>query len=116
LGFGLLQWSHSALGKNWSDQPRILAGQKLISEGPYRWVRHPIYTAFLMILGSTLLITANWFIGGMWILNTGIDIRARIQFEEARLLVHFGQAYREYSARTGALLPRIFGAYNEESI
>jgi len=58
-GFALLRWSHQALGKNWSDRPRITQGQQLVSEGPYRRIRHPIYTAFLLILGSSLFVSAN---------------------------------------------------------
>ena len=43
-GFALLQWSHRALGRNWSDQPRITQSQTLTISGPYRRIRHPIYT------------------------------------------------------------------------
>jgi protein-S-isoprenylcysteine O-methyltransferase Ste14 len=37
-GFALLQWSQASLGKNWSDQPRIIQGQTLVVDGPYRWI------------------------------------------------------------------------------
>lgn len=107
LGLGLLQWSHYALGQNWSDQPRLLKDQEFITSGPYRWIRHPIYAAFLLILGSTLLITANWLVGGLWILSTSLDISARISFEESRMLAQFGAGYQEYCAHTGALFPRL---------
>ena len=106
-GFVLLQWSHRALGRNWSDQPRITQSQTLTIGGPYRWVRHPIYTSFLMILGSPLLITANWFIGLTWILVTVIDIRGRIDFEEAKLQERFGENYEVYKQSTGSLIPRL---------
>jgi protein-S-isoprenylcysteine O-methyltransferase Ste14 len=106
-GFGLLQWSHWALGRNWSDQPRIKGSQTLTTSGPYQWVRHPIYTSFLLILGSTLLITMNWFIGMLWLTATGIDVRERIAFEEERLRSQFGDAYGDYAKQTGRLLPRI---------
>lgn len=106
-GFVLLQWSHNALGKNWSDQPRITGSQTLTTNGPYRWVRHPIYTAFLMILGSPFLITANWFVGGLWLLVTGVDIAQRITYEEARLQARFGKNYLAYKRTTGRLLPRV---------
>ncbi len=106
-GFGLLQWSHQALGRNWSDQPRITRTQSLVTIGPYRWIRHPIYTSFLMILGSSLLISANWFIGSIWLAMTAIDIRSRIDFEEAKLLTRFGETYDSYKRETGGLLPRL---------
>ncbi|MBC8503809.1 MAG: isoprenylcysteine carboxylmethyltransferase family protein [Anaerolineales bacterium] len=106
-GFALLFWSHAALGENWSDQPRITTEQKFISEGPYRWIRHPIYTAFIAILGSSLLITSNWLVGGLWLVITSVDIAPRIKFEEEMVLEKFGEQYRSYLNRTGALLPHI---------
>ena len=105
-GFGLLQWSHTALGRNWSDQPRIMQGQRLVVSGPYQWIRHPMYTSFLLILGSTLLTSANWFIGILWILVTSLDAASRIHYEEAKLLNTFGNEYRSYQKRSGLLLPR----------
>lgn len=106
-GFALLQWSQRALGENWSDAPILVEDQQLIVSGPYRRVRHPIYTAFLLILGSLLLISANWFIGGMWIAMTGLDVAARISLEERMMLEQFGEQYRDYSQGTGRLFPRL---------
>ena len=55
MGFALLQWAQVTLANSWSDTPRMMKEQTLITSGPYRFIRHPIYTAFLLILGSTLL-------------------------------------------------------------
>jgi protein-S-isoprenylcysteine O-methyltransferase Ste14 len=107
LGFGLLQWSQLALGQNWSDTPRITKRQELVTAGPYRRMRHPIYTAFLLILGSSLLIAANWFVGGAWIGMAAVDIQGRIRYEEEKMLSRFGEEYRNYARRTGGLLPRL---------
>jgi len=107
LGFTLLQWSQNTLGKNWSDAPRMLNDQRLVSDGPYRWVRHPIYTAFLLILGSMLFITANWLIGLMWIGATSIEVISRARFEEGLMLDGFGDQYRVYMQETGRFLPRL---------
>jgi protein-S-isoprenylcysteine O-methyltransferase Ste14 len=106
-GFVLLQWSQDTLGKNWSDDPKLLQGQQMITSGPYRWLRHPIYAAFLLILGSLLPISANWFVGGMWIVMTGLDIASRMRTEEAMLLRQFGDEYRAYMRSTGRLFPPI---------
>jgi len=106
-GFALLQWSHHALGRNWSDQPRIMQSQTLTTSGPYRWIRHPIYTSFLSILGSSLLVSANWFIGSLWLALTAIDVRDRMRFEETRLHARFGRTYESYKQSTGGLLPRL---------
>jgi protein-S-isoprenylcysteine O-methyltransferase Ste14 len=105
-GFLFLEWSHRALGSNWSDQPRITETQQLVQSGPYRRIRHPIYTSFLLILGSTLLITANWLVGGLWIAAVASDGLLRIRYEEAALLKKFGDDYKDYQRRTGLILPR----------
>jgi protein-S-isoprenylcysteine O-methyltransferase Ste14 len=107
LGFALLQWSQSTLGKNWSDTPRMIKEQALVTSGPYQFIRHPIYTAFLLILGSTLLISANWIIGLAWISMTVLEVLSRIGFEENLMLEYFGEEYREYMKRTGRLLPKL---------
>lgn len=107
LGFGLLQWAQITLGRNWSDTPRMMKEQALVTDGPYRFVRHPIYSAFLLILGSMLLISANWFIGVAWIGMTVLEVASRIGFEEQLMLEYFGDQYRDYMKRTGRLLPKI---------
>jgi protein-S-isoprenylcysteine O-methyltransferase Ste14 len=107
LGFALLQWAQNTLGKNWSDTPRMIKEQLLITSGPYEFIRHPIYTAFLLILGSTLFISANWLIGLAWIGMTVLEVASRISFEESLMLEYFGDQYRDYMKRTGRLLPNL---------
>lgn len=105
VGFALLQWAQNTLGKNWSDTPRMIEEQSLIISGPYQFIRHPIYTAFYFILGTTLLISANWLIGLTWVGMTVLEISSRIDFEENLMLEYFGDQYRNYMKRTGRLLP-----------
>lgn len=107
LGFILLQWSQNTLGENWSDTPRMLKEQFLITSGPYHYVRHPIYTAFILILGSTFFISANWMIGLAWIGMAVLEIASRIQFEESLMIEYFGDQYREYMKKTGRLIPKV---------
>ena len=107
LGFALLQWAQTTLGKSWSDTPRMIKGQSLITSGPYQFIRHPIYTAFLLILGSTLFISANWLIGSAWLGMALLELASRIRFEEGLMLEYFGDQYREYMKRTGRLLPKL---------
>lgn len=108
LGFTLLQWAQVTLGKSWSDQSRMMKEQALITSGPYRTIRHPIYTAFLLILGSTLLISSNWLIGLCWTGMTVLEVASRIGFEESLMLEYFGDQYREYMKRAGRLLPKVY--------
>jgi protein-S-isoprenylcysteine O-methyltransferase Ste14 len=107
-GFSLLQWSQNSLGRSWSDIPRMLKGQILITNGPYRVIRHPIYTAFILILGSTLLISDNGLVGLLWIGMTVLEIVSRIRFEEGLMLEYFDDQYREYMNRTGRLIPKLY--------
>ena len=107
VGFALLQWAQATLGKNWSDTPRMLKEQALITSGPYKFIRHPLYAAFILILGSTLLISANWLIGLTWAGMTVLDIASRISFEESLMVEYFGDQYRDYMKKTGRLLPRL---------
>jgi protein-S-isoprenylcysteine O-methyltransferase Ste14 len=106
-GFGLLQWSQNTLGENWSDRANLGADHLMVVNGPYQWVRHPIYSSFLLILGSTFLISANWFIGGSWIMMMALDINARIEVEEQLMITRYGEQYREYMSRTGRIFPNL---------
>ena len=107
VGFALLQWSQVTLANSWSDTPRMMKEQTLITSGPYRTIRHPIYTAFILILGSTLLISSNWLIGLCWAGMTILEVISRISFEESLMLEFFGEQYREYMKKTGRLLPKV---------
>jgi protein-S-isoprenylcysteine O-methyltransferase Ste14 len=106
-GFALLQWAQNTLGKNWSDAPRMMKGQSFITNGPYRFIRHPIYTAFILILGSTLFISSNWLIGFAWLGMPVLETASRIGFEESLMIEYFDDRYREYIRRTGSLFPRL---------
>ena len=107
LGFALLQWAQTTLANSWSDTPRMMKEQTLITSGPYRTIRHPIYTAFILILGSTIFISANWLIGLCWAGMVTLEAFSRIGFEESLLIEFFGDQYLEYMKKTGRLLPKI---------
>jgi len=56
-------WVHHVLGPNSSSTLNIRANHTLVTGGPYRWVRHPMYTAFYVLHLATILATANLFLG-----------------------------------------------------
>ena len=68
----------------------------LVTHGPYRWVRHPMYTGFYMLELAILLLTANWFIGSLLLIGQTIVIAVRINNEENVMLEKFGDQYRAY--------------------
>ena len=106
-GFALLEWAQSALGRNWSIRVQLLKEHELVVRGPYRWVRHPMYTAGLLTNVSVLLLSANWLVGGSWLLMHAWQFAHRIPLEERLMVEQFGDAYRQYMRRTGRLLPRL---------
>lgn len=100
-------WVVSSLGTNISETVLTKRDHQLVSTGPYRWVRHPLYSTGLLLLGSASLLTASWLLLAVTI-GVGLGIRfAVIPAEEQALIEKFGGGYREYAARTGRLLPRV---------
>jgi protein-S-isoprenylcysteine O-methyltransferase Ste14 len=101
----LMVWMFRSLGKNLTDTVVTRREHTLVTSGPYRWVRHPLYVALLLAVVANSLAAANWLllVAGM-IAFTLLAIRSRQ--EEANLVARFGDAYRDYQAATGAFFPR----------
>ncbi len=107
FGAVLLVWTHRVLGLNFFGGMKIREEHQLIRGGPYRWMRHPMYTAFILLgLGFTLL-SGNWLIGGAWLSATILVIATRMAAEEGMMVKQFGEEYEDYRRRTGRLLPRL---------
>jgi protein-S-isoprenylcysteine O-methyltransferase Ste14 len=104
-GLAGLVWVHRELGRNFSGTLALRAGQTLVTSGPYRWVRHPMYTTLYMIVLSFFLVTANWFIGATFIGSLTAVVASRVTREEAVMATRFGDDYRRWAARTGRFLP-----------
>lgn len=99
-------WVHRNLGNNLSARLRIKDLQTLVTDGPYRWIRHPMYLAFYVLHLAVFFLTANWFIGVTWLAGLTITIALRMKREEAMLLTKFGEQYRAYMENTGRFVPR----------
>ena len=100
----LFAWIHDALGKNWSLALVIKEQHTLVSSGPFRWIRHPMYSTFFLQSLAFFLLSANWVIGIAG-LGTSILCVARVGDEEALMIEEFGDQYRAYMERTGRFLP-----------
>lgn len=99
-------WLFSSLGKNVTPTVKIRAEHELVTYGPYRYVRHPLYTlGFINFIAFTLL-AANWFMLLTALLTFWVLLQRTPQ-EEAKLLERFGDQYRLYMQRTGRYLPKL---------
>lgn len=101
-------WVHKTLSKNFSGKLEIRDDHTLVTTGPYRWVRHPMYTAVIMLFVAVFLLTANWFIGLVGVAMNVAVIGTRTPKEEAMLVEAFGEKYTEYMQRTPRYFPRVF--------
>ena len=103
LGFW---WAHHALGRHWSPILEIRAEHRLVTGGPYRYVRHPMYASLFLVGIGLALLSANWIVAAAFLAPVALLYLARVRAEEEMMLQQFGDAYRAYMARTGRLLPR----------
>jgi protein-S-isoprenylcysteine O-methyltransferase Ste14 len=109
LAVPLMFWMFRSLGLNITETVAIRREHQLVTHGPYRWIRHPLYAfGSLLFIGLTVL-TANWFIAAAAVIG-GFFLGARTLTEEARLVDRFGDEYRQYMQRTGRFFPRLAAA------
>jgi protein-S-isoprenylcysteine O-methyltransferase Ste14 len=102
----LLLWVFNSIGSNISETVLTKRGHKLVTWGPYRWVRHPLYGAALLEILALSLIAGNWFMALLWLIGVLVFRYVVIPMEEAKLIAAFDGEYEQYMARTGALAPR----------
>jgi protein-S-isoprenylcysteine O-methyltransferase Ste14 len=107
-GIAFRQWAIWVLGGFFSTRVRIVSGQRIVMEGPYRFLRHPSYTGMLMILLGLGLASRTW-LGTIVILALfSLVIGYRINVEENALKTEFGIEYLEYAKKTKRLFPFLF--------
>lgn len=103
----LFIWSHKSLGKNWSPILEIRKGHTLVTDGPYRFIRHPMYAAILLIGIGVSFLSANWIVTLSYMLPVICLYMVRVSDEEKMMAEQFGNEYREYIKRTGRLIPKL---------
>jgi protein-S-isoprenylcysteine O-methyltransferase Ste14 len=108
LFLALFYASHRQLGRNWSVTLEIRDGHSLVTDGLYRYVRHPMYSSFWLWAMAQALLLPNWVAGLSGIVGVGLLYFGRVGAEEALMQKSFGDEYRSYAARTGRVIPRIF--------
>jgi protein-S-isoprenylcysteine O-methyltransferase Ste14 len=106
-GLGFTMWARRVLGTNWSALPSLKKDHELIERGPYRLVRHPIYTGLLLAIVGTCLAG-----GRVW--NLSIVVMAalllivKLKAEETLLARQFPDAYLQYQRRVKAIIPFLY--------
>jgi protein-S-isoprenylcysteine O-methyltransferase Ste14 len=106
-GVALLHWVLTTLGRNFSMSLVVKKDHSLVVDGPYRWVRHPMYTALSTIFLGLFLLTASWLVGGTAALAYGAIMIVRTPQEERMLRDRFGAEYVTYARGTGRFLPKL---------
>ena len=100
----ILYWVHSTLDKQYSVDLSIKKDHDLIEVGPYRKVRHPMYTVFIVFSIAIALITSN-LLCILFSLIIALSFPSIAKSEELMLIDAFGDKYRSYMARTGRFFP-----------
>jgi protein-S-isoprenylcysteine O-methyltransferase Ste14 len=107
VGLSLAILARRHLGRNWSGEISIKLDHQLIRSGPYKKLRHPIYTGLLTMYAGTALVTGTWLALAGFALAAFAYVR-KIRLEEANLNVAFGPEYAAYRRETWALVPGLF--------
>lgn len=106
IALPLIVWMFRSLGSNITDTVQTRHNAQLVVRGPYRWIRHPLYSFGALFLVGLLLMTANALIMVFGAVALTLLI-LRTPNEEAHLVEKFGDAYRDYMLQTGRFLPRL---------
>jgi len=104
----LLYWLFRSIGTNISPTSATRTQHRLVTHGPYRWVRHPLYSVGSTLFVSFGMMADNWFIAMLGLLAF-LVMALRTPQEEARLIEKFGDEYRQYMKKTGRFLPKLPG-------
>jgi protein-S-isoprenylcysteine O-methyltransferase Ste14 len=107
LGMCLRIWTRQSLRQGYQGNLQVQSGQQLITSGPYHWIRHPGYLAFILLaLGLGLGFSSLAGLFGVVLLVVGFLYR--IQMEEKMLAQEFGAVYNDYAKHTVRLIPRVW--------
>ena len=107
-GIALRIWAMLALGANYSRTLRVVQGQRVVQDGPYWLVRHPVYLSSLLVWVGLGVALANWLVTPVVALLLAVAYLDRIRAEEALLLRTFGSEYSSYMHKTWRLVPGLY--------
>ena len=96
------------LGKQWALAARLVEGHELIQDGPYRFVRNPIYTGMFGMLIATGLAVTTWPLLLVATILFALGTYVRVRIEEKLLRQAFGERFEQYARKVPALIPGIY--------
>lgn len=99
-------WAQWVLGRNWVGGIALRKGHKLVTSGPYRFIRHPLYSGMLISAAGLALFSFNILFAVSCFMYAG-SFLTRIPAEERLLLKKFKNRYEQYAATSGMLFPRL---------
>ena len=105
-GAALAIWARIALGTNWSGLVTVKENHALITDGPYTWVRHPIYSGLLLALLGTALVQGK-VVYLIVISLAAVALWVKLRTEERFMYETFGEEYRYYHQNVKALIPHV---------
>jgi protein-S-isoprenylcysteine O-methyltransferase Ste14 len=108
IGLWFFYRSHADLGANWSITLEVRDRHRLITQGIYRRVRHPMYAALLLYGVAYALVIPNWVAGPSNLVAFAVLFALRVRAEERMMLEQFGHEYTAYMARTKRLVPGVW--------
>jgi len=105
VGLAAMVWSQSSMGNSLRIGVDPDERTELVTAGPFRWVRNPIYSAMLVYVAGVALMVPNvWGLAAFGLLALGVDLHVRL-VEEPYLAATHGRAYAAYAARVGRFVP-----------
>ena len=107
-GIVLRQWAVALLGRYFTVDVRVHAGQRIVEEGPYRWMRHPSYSGLLVTLTGLGLALGNWAALAVVVVVPSVGLVVRIHAEEQALMAGLGEPYRRFAATRKRLVPGLW--------
>jgi protein-S-isoprenylcysteine O-methyltransferase Ste14 len=108
LGLWLFHRSHVDLGTNWSITLEVRENHRLVTDGIYRWVCHPMYLALLIYSAGQALVIPNWCVGPSYGIAMILLFSLRVRPEERMMFEAFGKDYEAYRAVTKRLIPGVW--------
>jgi protein-S-isoprenylcysteine O-methyltransferase Ste14 len=104
IGLAFAFWARVTLGRNWSGVVTLKEGHELVERGPYRFVRHPIYTGILTMFFATALALGH-VVGFAATLLTFASFWIKLCDEEQLMLQQFPHRYAAYRRRVKRIIP-----------